>query len=419
MKNTSWNTTSPEELRRQLKDFEDTFYRSQTYDAIRRIFEKASSVLGLNTQRITAVASPTDATDAANKAYVDGLTTGIPLSKLATQAANTLVANATAGVAAPTAVPLGASLAFSGGSLIRAALTGDVTAPANSNATTCVQGKDGTFNVVNTADTTKKLGFNVSAITTATTRTAYFPDADLDLAHYTTSIYEDFNDTFTNVGTSSTNGAFIGRVSFQNVSAGTWTPLAFSNLSAEHPGILRLGLPATIGAISGILTDVNLLRGGDFQFWIFRTPSSFANLRARIGQFAGNIANEPTDGAYLWQTSGTSTFGFKTAKASVRTVGTTTTLSTDTWYALQIVFAANLSSVTMTLLNGDTGATIISQTISATMPDATNTLWAQAIVETTAATAVTNALDLDLFMARHGTVSAPLTRARPIGEWSL
>jgi hypothetical protein len=387
----SWNTEDKSELKRQLKDFEDTYLKSQTYNSIKRIFEKASSVFSFFGQRVTGVATPTDTTDAVNKAYVDAV--GY--------------------------LSVGAGLTKGGALLDRAALTGDVTASVGSNATTCVQGKDGTFNVVNTADTTKKLGFNVSAITTATTRTVYFPDANLDLAHYTTSIYEDFNDTFTNVGTSSTNGVFIGRVSFQNVSAGTWTPLASANLSAEHPGILRLGLPATIGAISGILTDVNLLRGGDFQFWIFRTPSSFSNLRARIGQFAGNILNEPTDGAYLWQTSGTSTFGFKTAKASARTVGTTTTLSTDTWYALQIVFAANLSSVTMTLLNGDNGATIISQTISATMPDATNILWAQAIIETTAAAAVTNALDLDLLMTRHGTVSAPLTRARPLGEWSL
>lgn len=57
----------------------------------------------------------------------------IPLTSLAPQAANTVVANATGGAASPTAVPLDATLAFSGGSLTRAAISGDVTIAAGSN----------------------------------------------------------------------------------------------------------------------------------------------------------------------------------------------------------------------------------------------------------------------------------------------
>jgi hypothetical protein len=71
MKTTSWSTTDPNELRRQLAELERVFFQSQEYAFFKRVFERASVFLGVNNQRITSVGYPKDATDAVTKAYVD------------------------------------------------------------------------------------------------------------------------------------------------------------------------------------------------------------------------------------------------------------------------------------------------------------------------------------------------------------
>jgi hypothetical protein len=60
----------------------------------------------------------------------------VTLAKQANFAASSLMGNPTGGAAAPSAIALNSTLAFSGSALQRAALTGDVTASAGSNATT-------------------------------------------------------------------------------------------------------------------------------------------------------------------------------------------------------------------------------------------------------------------------------------------
>jgi hypothetical protein len=77
---------------------------------------------------------------------------GLPISPIA---ASSLYGNPTGAAAVPSAISLGATLAFSGASLLTAALTGDVTATANSFATTVsairgttVTGTTGSGNVV-------------------------------------------------------------------------------------------------------------------------------------------------------------------------------------------------------------------------------------------------------------------------------
>lgn len=277
---------------------------------------------------------------------------------------------------------------------------------------------DNTFQIRGNVDLTKILQFQVDGFTTGTTRTIYPPNADVDLRMSTAYIYEDFLARPVST-TASTNNTTIGQVTFLNALVGTWQHI-ISSLSSEHPGLIRLGLPATANACSGIYTCPHLSRGGEWMWVCFRTATTFADLTAKIGFFAGNTAvtTEPTDGVYLWQTAGTSTFGFKSSAASVRTAGATAVLTVNTWYTLGIRMNDARTSCDFRLLD-DAGATILSYAIATNLPSSSVVLYAQASVSTSTAAAVAQSLDIDLIRVRLGSVGDPLTRPVPPGEWSI
>lgn len=97
----------------------------------------------------------------------------IALSKLATQADNTVVANLSGGVAVPTALALSTfvaaidstSIASSGNTLVREALTGDVTAGTNSNVTAIAAG------VIVNADVNASAAIDLSKLATQAANT--------------------------------------------------------------------------------------------------------------------------------------------------------------------------------------------------------------------------------------------------------
>lgn len=277
---------------------------------------------------------------------------------------------------------------------------------------------DNTFQIRGNVDLTKILQFQVDGFTSGTTRTVYPPDADVDLRMSFAYIYEDFLARPVST-TASTNNTTIGQVTFLNAAVGTWQHI-ISSLSSEHPGLIRLGLPATANACSGIYTCPHLSRGGEWMWVCFRTATTFTNLTAKIGFFAGNTAvtTEPTDGVYLWQTAGTGTFGFKSAAASARTAGATAVLVVNTWYTLGIRMNDARTSCDFLLLD-DAGATILSYAIATNLPSSSVVLYAQASVSTSAAAAVAQSLDIDLIRVRLGSVGDPLTRPVPPGEWSI
>jgi hypothetical protein len=82
----------------------------------------------------------------------------VTLAKLATLPSDRLIGRYAATTGTPQAVLVGASLAFSGSQLVRSALTGDVTATANSNSTTIANDAVTYAKLQNVSTTARLLG---------------------------------------------------------------------------------------------------------------------------------------------------------------------------------------------------------------------------------------------------------------------
>jgi len=84
---------------------------------------------------------------------------------------------------------------------------------------------DDVFRVIDDGDNTKKVGFQISGITTGTTRTWTFPDADstfcgIDLTQtLTNKTINASNNTLSNIGTSALSNSAVTYAKMQNVSA--------------------------------------------------------------------------------------------------------------------------------------------------------------------------------------------------------
>jgi hypothetical protein len=277
---------------------------------------------------------------------------------------------------------------------------------------------DANFALTDDADATKRLDFELAAIGSGRTITISPPNAPVDLGFGQYDVTEDFGWNVVSTAITTTNATY-GDGMFLNASSGSISGV-ITSLNDDHPGIARLGVAAVIGSSATWITAPHQSGGGDFFLFTFRTGTTFANLTIKVGQHNGNtsVTTEPTEGVYLWQTAGTSTFGFKTASGGVRTTGTTTALSLLTWYTLTLDWNAGRTSVTCTLLD-DSGAVIIQQTLSTNIPSTSVTLYAQASVSTSAAAAVSTALDIDQVKVRLGSNARKLERGRPehVGEW--
>ena len=241
------------------------------------------------------------------------------------------------------------------------------------------------------------------------TLVSYLRDS-IDTERVAARFEEDFTGAFTTLPDVNA-GTMIGNVCFQQTGGSTWLVIE-TPLDANHPGICRFSLPASAGAVVGFIADPHYSRGDDYQYQVFRTGSTFANLNLRVGEFNGGVGSEPPDGVYLWQQPGTSTFQFKTSTGSSRTAGTTFSLTTNTWYGLEIAWNQDRTAVTCTLYT-DSGAIVRTQTFTTTLPSASVQLFARALCTTSVATAVAQAFDADLVRSRHGSSSNPLGRWVP------
>lgn len=407
MKLTTWNTYDPFALRGQLSELERRFQLLQQEFARAAATAVANSDLTdmpaftLKGNNTGVTADPADLTVPEVKSLLAYTTADIGAQPLDGDLTSLAAAAATGAIyyrsAANTWSPVIVSspLTFSGGFL-------DVS----------VQFDDNIFRIRDNGDNTKLLAFEVSGITTASTRTVEAANADVDWTCSDAVLSEDFL-TSISAATASTSGAVVGMVTFINALVGTWTHL-LTSLDTNHPGILRLGLPATIGAASGIIWGPHQSGGGDLFCITFRTPAAFTNLTIKLGEFAGNTAvtTEPTDGVYLWQTAGTSTFGFKSAAAGVRTAAATGALTASTWYTAFINYNTARTRADCTLVN-DAGTVILSAALTTTLPATSAVLYGQASVSTSAAAAVAAALDIDKVAMRLGARSRKLVRPTP------
>jgi len=128
--------------------FLDSLFRIQDNgDNTKQIAFEASGIATATTRTITVPNSNVDLGALVNANIASGA--AINLSKLESIATSTLVGNPTGGGAVPSLITLNSTLSFTGTTLQRAALTGDVTATAGSNATTIANDAVTTAKILN------------------------------------------------------------------------------------------------------------------------------------------------------------------------------------------------------------------------------------------------------------------------------
>lgn len=171
-----------------------------------QVLRRSGTTLGFGTISSSGIAN-----DAVTSSKIAA--NNVTLDKIITINTDSLLGRDTAGTGNVENIGLNSTLEMTGtGSLQRAALTGDITASAGSNATTIANNavtatklattldmsgiavtlQDNNLTLQDNLDTTKKLNFQLSAITTATTRTLTIPNAN------TTIVGTDTTQTLTN-----------------------------------------------------------------------------------------------------------------------------------------------------------------------------------------------------------------------------
>ena len=192
-----------------------------------------------------------------------------------------------------------------------------------------------------------------------------------------------------------TNGGNIAPYALTAVSSGTNSAqLAPAN---NHPGVIRFTSSTTANSGVRIMTDVGhlLLAAGDYFECVFNIVT-LTNLTMRIGFIDVTTSADVVDGAYL-EVLSTGVASFKTANNSARTTnGTTATLSTATWYRVEIDVNAS-NDARCRVYNSDTGAVVLAEVTNTTnIPGATNRASGAGIIATNSGTTATALVDVDL-----------------------
>lgn len=125
--------------------------------------------------------------------------------------------------------------------------------------------------------------------------------------------------------------------------------------------------------------------GGEKFVFIFATGTQLTDTTYKLGFFsAASIPTAPTDAIYAVITNGALTF--QTINASTATTSSTlATLSTSTWYRLEIIVNSTATSATMNLYTCTNGSLVATDTSSTNIPNGKTGGWGYAVWATVAA----------------------------------
>lgn len=290
----------------------------------------------------------------------------VPLTVLAAAAANTTVANATSGSAVPTAVAVAASrlwgrdasgnltgqtvgggVEFTSGGIQRSALTGDVTAPAGSNATTVANCELSSLDIVGGTALTAPNPFDDSFATYDSSAGANRRVLVGDMLANSANWWMIRNDFLTAAATGLTL-----------TSSGTGAANTAGTGDVNHPGVVTFDIGTATNGLGNIIsgTSAILLGGGrilaECIFMIDTLSDATDTYTLRAGGFADVSNGDSVDGIYIRYTHGTNSGKFEaiTRANSVESAADTgVTAAIATWYHVIIAVNADATSVTFTI----------------------------------------------------------------------
>ena len=206
-----------------------------------------------------------------------------------------------------------------------------------------------------------------------------------------------------------TSGGHIAPFALTAVSSGTNS--AQLSPAKNHPGVVRITSSTTANSGARIMTDVGtfLLGGGEY-FEAVVSIVTLTNLTLRIGFIDTTSVTDCTDGVYL-EILSTGVATFKTSNNSTQSsAGTTATLSTATWYRVEIEVNAS-NDARCRIFNSDTGAVVLAeQTLTTNIPTATNRATGAGVIGTNSGTTATALFDLDMIGVEVEPGTVGLTR---------
>lgn len=168
-----------------------------------------------------------------------------------------------------------------------------------------------------------------------------------------------------------TNSQNLAPYTASAIASGTANAPTAGIVTANHPGLVRL--TSSTNANSGVALHTGdgtnmLLGGGEVFVAIFRAET-FTNTTLRAGFHDSTSSTAPVDGVYF-EYSGSGALVGKTHNNSVESVTSTLlTLSTATFYRLEIRLDETLGNANFTIYS-EAGASLASGTLSTNIPTA-------------------------------------------------
>lgn len=178
------------------------------------------------------------------------------------------------------------------------------------------------------------------------------------------------------------------------VSSGTATHNA-TNVSAEHPGIVRLTSSTTANGGYRLMTQetTTVLSGGEWFEIVFR-PLNIAATTFRFGFLDCTSVTDAVDGVYIEVPTTGNAVGKNASNSTRSTTASSTTLSINNWYRGRV--AVNRTATeTLFALYDSNGAEIWSDVLATNIPSGASRAMAIGLIATESSTTATAMEDID------------------------